>query len=106
MKQAVQVTILGQPYTLRTEASPAEVLKVAAFVNEQVGEIMAAGRTADTLNAVVLALLNMGGAYLRLREGQQEKDQAAVRLQQLLTRLEDALPEIPADPEGNWPGKN
>ena len=100
MKQAVQITVLGHPYTVRTDVSPAEVRKVAEFVNDQVEGIMAAGRSADTLNTAVLALLNMGGAYLHLQEVQQEKEKASARLSQLLRRLEEALPE----PSGKMDG--
>lgn len=93
MKQAVSVTILGQHITLKSEAPPEEVREVAAFVNAKVAEVMAAGRTVDTQNAAILALLNIAGLYLRLRDesegGGREGD---VRLRQLLQRLEQACP--------------
>ena len=38
MKHAVQITVLGQNYTIRSEAAPEEVRKVAAFVNAQLEE--------------------------------------------------------------------
>ncbi len=97
MKQAVQITLLGQPFTVRSEASPAEVRKIAAFVNDQVAEIMGSGQTADTLNAAVLALMNMSGAYLRLRDSKQCEKRATSRLQELLVKLETALPDKDKD---------
>lgn len=97
MKQAVQITLLGQPFTVRSEASPAEVRKIAAFVNDQVAEIMGSGQTADTLNAAVLALMNMSGAYLRLRDSEQCEQRATSRLQELLVKLETALPDKDKD---------
>lgn len=93
MKQAVSVTILGQHITLKSEAPPEEVREVAAFVNAKVAEVMAAGRTVDTQNAAILALLNIAGLYLRLRDESSGGDRAGdVRLQQLLHRLEQACP--------------
>ncbi len=93
MKQAVSVTILGQHITLKSEAPPEEVREVAAFVNAKVAEVMAAGRTVDTQNAAILALLNIAGLYLRLLDesagGGREGDE---RLRQLLQRLEQACP--------------
>ncbi len=93
MKQAVTVTVLGQQFTLRSEAPPDEVREVAAFVNARVAEVMASGRTVDTLNAAILALLNVAGQYLRLRdEAAQEGGECEQRLQDLLQRLERACP--------------
>jgi cell division protein ZapA len=92
LKQAVQVTILGQQYTVKSEASQEEVLRVAEFVNGQISEVVTASRSVDTLNTAILALMNLGGAYLRLREntGLAEQD-LKDRLKRLLNRLEEAL---------------
>jgi cell division protein ZapA len=100
LKQAVQVTILGQQYTVKSEASPEEVRRVAEFVNGQIAEVVAASRAVDTLNTAVLALMNVGGAYLRLRDkaGGAERD-LKDRLKRLLIRLDDACQE-----EMKWPG--
>lgn len=93
MKQAVQVVILGQPYTIRSDAPVEEVRRVASLVNEQVAEVAASGRTVDTLNLAILALMNMGGSLLRLQDGHQEETQAADRLQRLVDKLELAFPD-------------
>jgi cell division protein ZapA len=93
VKQAVAVTILGQQFTLKSEAPPEEVREVAAFVNAKVAEVMAGGRTVDTLNAAILALLNVAGLYLRLRdEAAARGGDIEQRLQQLLLRLEHSCP--------------
>jgi cell division protein ZapA len=100
LKHAVQVSILGQHYTVRSEASPDEVAKVVDFVNEKISEVTATGRIADALNVAVLALLNLAGTHLRLQEEratlvtQPPSDaQADSRLRLLLERLERACPE-------------
>ncbi len=95
MKHAVQVTILGQQYTVRSSASPDEVERVAEFVNRQVAEV-AASKAVDTLNTAVLALMNIGGAYLRLQDAMAVDQQGEERLQRLLQRLEC---DCPKDPE-------
>jgi cell division protein ZapA len=100
LKHAVQVSILGQHYTVRSEASPDEVAKVVDFVNEKIFEVTATGRVTDSLNVAVLALLNLAGTHLRLQEeratsvAQPPSDpQADSRLLSLLERLEQACPE-------------
>ena len=93
MKHAVQVTILGQQYTVKSEAPPEEVQRVADFVNRQVAEVTAS-RAVDTLNSAILTLMNIGGAYLRLQDNTAERQQEAEgRLQRLLRRLEEACPD-------------
>jgi cell division protein ZapA len=94
LKQAVQVTVLGQQYTIRSAMAPEQVCRVADFVNEKIAEVVAASRAVDTLNTAVLALLNVGEAYLRLRDASQVNDEALTsQLQDLVARLEAACPE-------------
>ncbi len=92
MKHAVQVTILGQQYTVKSAASPEEVQRVADFVNGQVAEVTA-GKSVDTLNSAILTLMNIGGAYLNLQDTVAGQQQAEGRLQELLLRLERACPD-------------
>jgi len=92
MKSVTRITILGQEYALRSEASSEEAERVAAFVSERIEQVMRSGRGADTLGVVVLTLLNIAGELLRLRES---GGTAAMeeRLHHLLARVEEALPE-------------
>jgi cell division protein ZapA len=92
LKHAVQVTILGQQYTVKSAASPEEVQRVADFVNCQVAEVTAS-KSVDTLNSAILTLMNIGGAYLRLQDTVAERQQVEGRLQELLQRLEQACPD-------------
>ena len=92
MKQAVQVTILGQHYTVRSEAPAEEVHKVAEFVNRQIDEVAAGGRVVDSLSTVVLALLNVAGAYVGIRD-ELPGPEIEARLRSLLNRIESACPE-------------
>jgi cell division protein ZapA len=94
LKQVVQVTILGQQYSVKSEAAAEEVRRVAEFVNEKISEVVAANKTVDTLNTAVLALLNVSGAYIRLRERVGDQKELEGRLRQLLDRLENSCPEL------------
>lgn len=100
MKQAVQATILGQQYTLRSDSAPEDVARVVAFVNEKLSEVAALGRVVDTANIAVLALLNVSATYLQLRDGlPAEGGEVESRLQRLLERIERACPDAEAAPE-------
>lgn len=85
----LQVTILGQTFALRSEASAEEIRQVADFVNRQLEEVAAQGRSADSLNVALLALFNVAGAYLRqTTPGAAEGQAAFARLERLLERVE------------------
>lgn len=100
MKHTVQVTILGQQYSLKSEASPDEVAKVVDLVNRKISEVAASGRITDSLNVAVLALLNLAGSFLRLQDDMVQASaqpridpQAESRIMRLLERLESSCPE-------------
>ena len=99
MKQAVQVTILGQQYMVKSEAAPEEIRKVADFVNARLEDVAATSKTVDSLNAAVLALLNVSGSYLRLREQIPSDQEIEERIRHLLVRLERECPEPAPDPD-------
>jgi len=92
VKSVTRITVLGQEYTLRSDASPEEAVKVADFVNERIEQALRYGRGVDTHGAIVLTLLNIAGELLRLKES---GGTAAMeeRLLSLLGQVEAALPE-------------
>ena len=95
MKNSVQVSILGQSYTIKTEAPPEEVMAVADYVNRKIGEVSRGSRSADSLDSTVLAFLNVAGAYLRFRQDELDEDrEVGERLQGLLQRLEGACSDM------------
>ncbi len=68
-KQAVQVTIFHQNYTLRTAGNQAEVQELADSVDELMNTIAARSPSADSLRVAVLACLHLADR-LRSLEGE------------------------------------
>lgn len=89
MKTPIQVTILGQQYTVKSDSPPEQIEKVADFVNTQLATVSAAAPTADTRHITMLTLLNIAGSYLDLVEGKGGGADLA-RLEILLKRVEQA----------------
>jgi len=58
-KQAVRVTILSRPYTLRTAGDPREVERVAASVDELMLNIASRAPNADSTHIAVLACMHL-----------------------------------------------
>ena len=91
MKQSVQVSILGQQFNLRSDAQPEQVHRVARFVEDQIAQVTSSGRAVDSLQAAILALLNVSAAHLDddASSGGSEEDRQRVQL--LVEKIETAL---------------
>lgn len=93
MKQSVQVSILGQQFNLRSDAPPEQVHRVARFVEDQISQVTSSGRTVDSLQAAILALLNVSAAHL---EGSPTSNSSVAtdesrRLSLMIEKIETAL---------------
>ena len=93
MKQSVQVSILGQQFNLRSDAPPEQVHRVARFVEDQISQVTGSGRTVDSLQAAILALLNVSAAHLEGSPASNapDADDASRRLGLMIEKIETAL---------------
>ena len=91
MKQSVQVSILGQQFNLRSEASPEQVQRVARFVEDQIVQVTSSGRAVDSLQAAILALVNVSAAHLGGEPAAGSLENQDRRLGQLVEKIEAAL---------------
>jgi len=93
MKQSVQVSILGQQFNLRSDAPPEQVHRVARFVEDQISLVTSSGRTVDSLQAAILALLNVSAAHLEGSSASSASSGAdeSRRLNQLIEKIETAM---------------
>jgi cell division protein ZapA (FtsZ GTPase activity inhibitor) len=97
VKQSLQVSILGQQYFLRTDSPPEQVQRIADFVEGQIQEITASGRVADSLQAAILALLNVSARYLQGGANNQDDlpPEVTERLRLMAGKIERALADTP-----------
>ena len=91
MKQSVQVSILGQQFNLRSDAPPEQVHRVARFVEDQIAQVTSSGRAVDSLQAAILALLNVSAAHLGDEPSPSSSGVDEKRLAQLVEKIETAL---------------
>lgn len=91
MKQSVQVSILGQQFNLRSEAAPEQVHRVARFVEDQIAQVTSSGRAVDSLQAAILALLNVSAAHLDGETPSSSGGAEDQRLAGLVEKIEAAL---------------
>ncbi|MGW8311864.1 MAG: cell division protein ZapA [Desulfuromonadales bacterium] len=91
MKQSVQVSILGQQFNLRSDAPPEQVQRVARFVEDQIAQVTSSGRAVDSLQAAILALLNVSAAHLGDEPSAGIAEAESQRLNRLVEKIETAL---------------
>jgi len=91
MKQSVQISILGQQFHLKSDESADQVRRVADFVNSQITKVTASGRATDSLQAAILALLNVSAAYLQGEAPDSAAPLPTERLVRLAEQIEQAL---------------
>ncbi len=88
-KTVVRVRIVGEEYTLRTEASTAHTQAVAEHVDRTIRAIISSGATVETHKAAILAALQITDELFRERAA---SDSMTTDLRQLAA---DILPLLP-----------
>ena len=66
-KHSVKVGILGEEYSLRTDAPPEHVRAIAGHVDELIRRLMHSGGVVETHKAAVLAALQLTDELFRAR---------------------------------------
>ena len=66
MKNIVRVEILGREYMVKSDEEQGRVEKIAAYVNQKIREISGGPQTVSTLNAAILAALNIADDYFKV----------------------------------------
>jgi cell division protein ZapA (FtsZ GTPase activity inhibitor) len=91
----VEITLLGQTLTVRTEASPEYLRQLAAYLEERVGALIGGGMK-DPMAALTLAALDITDELFRAREDQTRQDgdvgQRIGALVEILDRLAPGPP--------------
>jgi cell division protein ZapA len=88
-----EIEILGQRYTIRSEASPDYVRELAAYVDARVKEIRGDGPGQDPVKLLALAALYIADELFRLRdESARSEGEASARVGALLQLLDAMVP--------------
>lgn len=90
MKKALDVQILGQKFTISSDAEEDYMLKVAGYVDGKMQEIMQSPKTVTKSNVAMLAALNIADEYHRLKDAH---DAILTRLDQLSKKLSMRMSE-------------
>ena len=90
MKRALDVEILGQRFTISSEAEEGYMLKVAGYVDGKMQELMQTSKPVAKSNVAMLAALNIADELHRLKDSHEA---VLHRLDQLLKRVSTTVSE-------------
>ena len=90
MKKALDVEILGQKFTISSDADEGYMLKVAGYVDGKMQELMQASKPVAKSNVAMLAALNIADELHRLKDSHEA---VLNRLDQLSKRISTTLTE-------------
>jgi cell division protein ZapA (FtsZ GTPase activity inhibitor) len=88
----VELTLIGQHLTIRTEASPEYVKTLASYIEERVARLRQSG-VRDSMMALTLATLDIVDELFRAREDRTRQQQdVGERIGALTALLDEVLP--------------
>lgn len=90
MKRSLNVEILGQSFTISSDADEGYVLRVAGYVNDKMQELSRASKPAAKSNVAMLTALNIADEYHRLKEAHEAM---LKRINQLSKQLSSKIGE-------------
>ena len=93
----VEITVLGQTLTVRTEAPPEYLRQLAAYLEERVSAITRSGMK-DPLSAMTMAALDITDELFRAREDQNRQDGDVGQRIGALVEMLDRIAPGPAQP--------
>ncbi len=88
-KNSVRVRILGEEYTVRTDASPERTREVAQYFDRAVRHVLAAGHVPETHRAAILAGLQIAGELFEARDAAEELTRSLRALAQDVRQVVD-----------------
>lgn len=96
-KSVVRVRIVGEEYTLRTEATAAHTEAVADHVDRTIRAILSGGATVETHKAAILAALQITDDLFRERLA---ADSLTTELKQLASDIRPLIPPTKRSEDG------
>jgi len=90
MKRVVDVEIMGQKFSVKSDADENYIRTVADYVDEKLRELLKSARPTAQFNVAIMAALNIADEYHQLKE---KHETVLNRLNHLTRRLSITLAE-------------
>lgn len=66
-KPAVEVSVMGQKFQVKSDTDEAYVHEVATFVNERIEKVIQRTKSVASLNVALLAAMNIADEYIKYK---------------------------------------
>lgn len=86
---SIEVTILGQTYTIKGDADEEYIRRLAEYVNGKTREVLDSAPGVSPLKASILAALNIADELHRLKKSQEELTEGIEEKTRVLSGLFD-----------------
>lgn len=96
MQRKVEVSILNQPFTFIGE-DEGRIRRAARFVDEKIGYVINNYGIVNTINAVIMAMMELSDEYLEMRAKSEQFEGRALKL---LKKIEEF--EVPCGARDKW----
>lgn len=96
MQHKVEVNIINQPFTFVGE-DEARIRRAAKFVDEKIGHVISHYGIVNTMNAVIMAMMEVSDQYLEMRD---RAEQFQGRTLKLLQKVDEF--EVPCGARDKW----
>jgi cell division protein ZapA (FtsZ GTPase activity inhibitor) len=97
-KKAVKITVCGQTFTVLAPGDPAEILELAAEIDDTMTQIAARSGHADSMRAAILTCMHLADRARtlerELKDIRRRIDDKARRIAEILDRAGDAAPQV------------
>ena len=87
--QSVEVQILGQSYSIKTEESEVYIKSLAKYIDEKLKEIYSAVPNINQTRATVMAAFGIADELFKLKTGQEDFDRMVEEKTKILSGLLD-----------------
>ncbi len=96
IQRKVEVSILNQPFTFIGD-DEGRIKRAARFVDEKIGFVINNYGIVNTINAVIMAMMELSDEYLEMREKSEQFEGRALKL---LQKFEEF--EVPCGARDKW----
>lgn len=88
----VKVSIMGQTYTIKGDASPEYIQEIAEYISAKIDEISAQNLSCNPMQAAILAAMNIADEFFQVKNiRNSDEGQIAKKAQTLISMLDEGL---------------
>ncbi|MBU0744266.1 MAG: cell division protein ZapA [Gammaproteobacteria bacterium] len=73
MKKAIDVTIMGQKFQVRSDSNEEYVVKIASYVDKKLNEVLQSTKSVASMQVALLGAMNIADEFFKYQDDRQKK---------------------------------